>query len=108
MASGSVDQTVLLWDLSEGRTARTLTQHGEKVQSLQWHPFEAQSLLTGCCDGQVRVFDCRAEDSLLSWKTSQGEVEKVLWNHFEPFTFFVSCALTCGTVEYEYLHQMGI
>jgi WD40 repeat protein len=50
LASGSVDQTVLLWDMSEGTIASTLTAHKEKIQALQWHPFEAQMLLTGCCD----------------------------------------------------------
>ena len=51
LASGSVDETVLLWDLREGKPARTLKGHEEKVQALQWHPFETQVLLTGCCDG---------------------------------------------------------
>ena len=51
LASGSVDQTVLLWDLNEAKIASTLTAHNEKVQTLAWHPFEAQNLLTGCCDG---------------------------------------------------------
>lgn len=50
LASGSVDQTVLLWDLSNGSVASTLKAHKEKIQALQWHPFEAQTLLTGCCD----------------------------------------------------------
>ena len=51
LASGSVDQTVLLWDLNEAKIASTLKAHNEKVQTLAWHPFEAQNLLTGCCDG---------------------------------------------------------
>ena len=51
MASGSVDQTVLIWDMREGKPARTIKDHGEKVQALQWHPLEPQVLLTGCCDG---------------------------------------------------------
>ena len=36
----------------------------------------------------VRVFDCRADNACRSWKT-EGEVEKVLWNHFDPFTLLV-------------------
>ena len=37
----------------------------------------------------MRVFDCRGEDAFLLWE-AKGEVEKVLWNHFQPFNFFVS------------------
>ena len=55
MASGSVDQTVLLWDLNGAKIASTLTAHQEKVQTLAWHPFEAQNLLTGCCDGYIWI-----------------------------------------------------
>ena len=51
LASGSVDQTVLLWDLNGAKIASSLKAHEEKVQTLAWHPFEAQNLLTGCCDG---------------------------------------------------------
>jgi periodic tryptophan protein 1 len=50
LASGSVDQTVMLWDMNEGKVATTLKAHNEKVQAMQWHPFEMQTLLTGCCD----------------------------------------------------------
>eukprot|EP00095_Tigriopus_kingsejongensis_P005197 maker-scaffold321_size207582-snap-gene-1.33 protein:Tk05197 transcript:maker-scaffold321_size207582-snap-gene-1.33-mRNA-1 annotation:"periodic tryptophan protein 1 homolog" len=87
LASGSVDETVLLWDLSSGEVKHKLTAHKEKIQSLQWHPFEANNLLTGCCDKQARVFDCRGAD-FKAW-TVDGEVERVLWNHFNPFTFLV-------------------
>jgi periodic tryptophan protein 1 len=53
MASGSADQTVLLWDLSSGMIATTLSSFEEKVQTLHWHPFEAQTLLVGSCDKSV-------------------------------------------------------
>ena len=58
LASGSVDQTVLLWDLRQGSVARTLKGHGEKIQALDWHPCESHVLLTGCCDEYARVYDC--------------------------------------------------
>jgi WD40 repeat protein len=53
MASGSADQTVLLWDLNSGMVATTLSSFEEKVQTLQWHPFEGQTLLVGSCDKSV-------------------------------------------------------
>ena len=37
----------------------------------------------------VRLFDCRQQDqSCLRWKI-KGEVERVLWDSFSPFNFFV-------------------
>jgi hypothetical protein len=39
-----------------------------------------------------RVFDCRLEDSYRAWEVN-GEVERVLWNHFSPFDFLVSIQL---------------
>ena len=88
LASGSVDQSVLLWDLRQGSVARTLKGHAEKVQALDWHPFESHVLLTGCCDEIARVYDCNS-GTCKSWKV-QGEVEKVLWNRFNPFQFLVA------------------
>ncbi len=87
LASGSADKTVMLWDMSNQVVATTLN-HPEKVQSLQFHPFEIQTLLTGCCDAGVRVYDCRSESSK-SWML-EGEVERVLWDHFNPFCFLAS------------------
>jgi len=84
LSSGSVDQTVLLWDLTNQTVVTKLGHHKEKVQSLAFHPMEAHTLLTGCCDAQVRVFDCRAPDSCKSWAVT-GEVERVVWDHFNPF-----------------------
>lgn len=53
LASGSVDQTVLLWDLDNGTPVTKLEQFTEKVQSIKWHPTDAQRLLTGSADKYV-------------------------------------------------------
>ena len=36
----------------------------------------------------VRLFDCASDNTFKQWNVD-GEVEKVLWNHFDPFTFLV-------------------
>jgi len=89
MASGSVDQTVQLWDLTNQSVANKITSHKEKVQSLAFHPMEAHTLLTGCCDNLVRVFDCRTVDQHKQWNMS-GEVERVIWDHFNPYCCLAS------------------
>ncbi|KAG7165153.1 Periodic tryptophan protein 1-like, partial [Homarus americanus] len=74
LASGSVDETVILWDLQQGTVAQQLTSFEEKVQSISWHHNEAHTLLTGACDGKARIFDCRSSDTCKTWKLD-GEVE---------------------------------
>lgn len=95
LASGSVDQTVMIWDLNQKNVASTLKYHEEKVQSLAWHPFDHQTLATGCCDKMVRVADCRSQDSFKKWRVT-GEVESVKWNHFNPYQCIAST--DAGTV----------
>ena len=56
LGSGSVDQTVLLWDLENGKPVNKFTSFHEKVQSLKWHPKETHQLLTGCADKYVHQF----------------------------------------------------
>ena len=50
LASGSVDQTVILWDLETGAVNTTLDAFREKVQTIKWHPFEGETLLSGSSD----------------------------------------------------------
>ncbi|XP_037949375.1 periodic tryptophan protein 1 homolog [Teleopsis dalmanni] len=92
IASGSVDKTLILWDLDEGEPHTTITAFKNKVQSVEFHGTEAQTLLTGCADGLVRIFDCRDPEiintSFIKWKIN-GEVEKVLWHPTETHNFII-------------------
>jgi len=97
LASGSVDQTVLLWDLTNQSVANKITSHNEKVQTIAFHPLEAHTLLTGCCDNYVRVYDCRTTDQHKKWDV-EGEVERVIWDHFNPY--FCLASTDKGQVKY--------
>ncbi|XP_032360930.1 periodic tryptophan protein 1 homolog [Etheostoma spectabile] len=90
LASGSADDTVILWDLTQGKPATTLRKHTDKVQTLSFHPFEAQTLLSGSYDKTAVLFDCRSPDnSNRTWRFS-GQVERLTWDHFSPCNFLAS------------------
>ncbi|KYN27782.1 PREDICTED: periodic tryptophan protein 1 homolog [Trachymyrmex cornetzi] len=97
LASGSADQTVLLWDLENGKPVNKLGPFNEKVQTLKWHPQETHQLLIGCADGLVRLYDCMNEVPVIEWE-ALGEVERVLWNHHDPNYCIVST--NNGYIEY--------
>jgi len=99
LASGSVDKTVILWDLESGAVAKHIKDFSDKVQALEWHHQEAQSLLTGCCDSQVRIFDCRSDSSFKTWKLN-GEVECVTWDKTSGNSFNYLASTDAGTVYY--------
>ncbi|XP_066137795.1 periodic tryptophan protein 1 homolog [Euwallacea fornicatus] len=86
IASGSVDQTILLWDMETQTPNVTIKAFEEKVQCLEWHKFEGQTLLAGGCDSTARVFDCRSPEKHQTWKLS-GEAERLIWNPLQPFMF---------------------
>ncbi|XP_055383831.1 periodic tryptophan protein 1 homolog [Condylostylus longicornis] len=83
LASASVDKSVILWDLDEGKPHTTIKAFKDKVQTISFHSSEPQTLLSGSSDGVVRLFDGRDLENIntnfLKWKTD-AEVEKVVWN----------------------------
>lgn len=37
----------------------------------------------------ARLYDCRVDDTFKAWEAT-GEIERVLWNHYDPNYFYVS------------------
>lgn len=90
LASASVDQTVVLWDLENATPSTILKDFAEKVQSIAFNDSEAEYLLTGCSDNTIKLFDCRQssnEQAQFKKWILEGEVEKVKWNPSEKYHF---------------------
>uniref|UniRef100_A0A914YHD1 Uncharacterized protein n=1 Tax=Panagrolaimus superbus TaxID=310955 RepID=A0A914YHD1_9BILA len=91
LASGSADQTVVLWDLDEAKPATIITCFDDKIGSLQWHPVETSILVAGTRAGKAQVIDCRNTEPVSNAQWDMGaEIEKLLWDTYNPFCLFAT------------------
>ncbi|GJQ77266.1 hypothetical protein Trydic_g20691 [Trypoxylus dichotomus] len=95
-AIGTMDPIIDIWDLDIINCLEPAYSL-DKVQCLDWHRLEAQTLLAGGCDRSVRSFDCRTPEAHLTWMI-QGEAERAIWNPLQPYNFFVGTSE--GIVQY--------
>ena len=57
LASGSEDNTILLWDVEKGHRRGTLKGHKQSVKVVTFSPTENNLLASGSSDGTVRFWD---------------------------------------------------
>jgi WD40 repeat protein len=64
LASGSVDNTIKLWDITTGKEIRTLQGHSSWVSSVSFSP-DGKTLASGSGDNTVILWDVNFEDLLV-------------------------------------------
>lgn len=97
LVSGSVGGVVRLYDLGEGRCARTIQAHRTLVNDLHPHPF-GDFVATGGGDAHVKVWDVRRKACIQSHKVEAGQVNAV---RFSPDGRWVaSCDDATGFVRF--------
>ncbi len=80
LASGSVDQTVRLWDVSDGATTAILRGHTGTVYSVSFSP-DGTTLATGSQDRTVQLWDVATGANIAIF---QGHADEVLSVSFSP------------------------
>ncbi|MEE1000726.1 MAG: TIR domain-containing protein, partial [Bacteroidales bacterium] len=74
LASGSEDETVIIWDAKSGEKLKTLEGHSHYVESVCWSP-DGKYLASGSADNNVIIWDTKSGECI---RTLKGHSEKVL------------------------------
>jgi WD40 repeat protein len=82
LASGSVDNTIKLWDLKAKRLNWTLTGHSENVYSISFSP-DNKILATGSGDNTIKLWNVKTGKEIYT-KMRMGHNDKVLSVSFSP------------------------
>ena len=80
LASGSIVNTVMLWDAATGRPLRTLTGHEGAVWDLDFSP-DGKTLATSSFDKTVRLWNVETGQTL---HTLSGHTDRVVSCDFSP------------------------
>ena len=62
LASGSADNTVIIWDANNGECIRTLKGHLSSVMSVSWSP-DGRYLASGSVDKSIVIWDANSGES---------------------------------------------
>jgi GTPase SAR1 family protein/Tol biopolymer transport system component len=79
LASGSDDQTVRLWDPTNGTLLRTLVGHTDWVRSVAWSP-DSKRLASSSDDKTVRLWDPTNGTLLHTFEDYREQVRSVAWS----------------------------
>ncbi|XP_063161445.1 chromatin assembly factor 1 subunit B isoform X2 [Candoia aspera] len=93
MASASVDNTAILWDVSKGQKVSIFNEHKSYVQGVTWDPV-GQYIATLSCDRILRVYNTQTKrvafnvTKMLSGGGSEGEVKSYRMFHDDSMKSF--------------------
>ncbi|MEH2226107.1 nSTAND1 domain-containing NTPase [Nostoc sp.] len=72
LASASADNTIKIWDVSNGQLLKTLTGHSSPLNSVTYSP-NGQQLASASADNTIKI-----------WDVSSGQLLKTLTGHSSP------------------------
>lgn len=93
MASASVDNTVIIWDVSKGQKISIFNEHKSYVQGVTWDPL-GQYIATLSCDRVLRVYSTQKKrvafnvSKMLSGQGPEGEARSFRMFHDDSMKSF--------------------
>ncbi|XP_048351387.1 chromatin assembly factor 1 subunit B [Sphaerodactylus townsendi] len=93
MASASVDNTAIMWDVSKGQKVSIFNEHKSYVQGVTWDPI-GQYIATLSCDRVLRVYNTQTKrvafnvTKMPSGGGSEGEVKSYRMFHDDSMKSF--------------------
>ncbi|CAI5772575.1 chromatin assembly factor 1 subunit B [Podarcis lilfordi] len=93
MASASVDNTAIMWDVSKGQKVSIFNEHKSYVQGVTWDP-AGQYIATLSCDRVLRVYNTQTKrvafnvTKMPSGRGSEGEVKSYRMFHDDSMKSF--------------------
>ena len=93
LASGSIDGTILLWDVTTRTTTATLKGHTEVVSSVSFSP-DGTILASGSLDDTILLWDIATENATLL----EGHTDDVVSVSFSPDGMLLSSGSEDGTI----------
>src|SRR5699024_12598254 len=73
IASGSMDETIRLWNIDTGQAVNVLIGHSEGVKSVAFSP-DGTTIVSGSSDGTVRRWDVTSGENIDSRKIGRAHV----------------------------------
>ena len=76
LASGSRDQTIILWDVATGSSKQTLKGHTDFVTSVSFSP-DGKTLASGSSDNAIRFWDIETGTHVKTFKEAEVNVTQI-------------------------------
>lgn len=73
LASGSVDSTVKIWDISKDVCVHTCSHHTADVKKVEWSSLDVSVIFSAGGDGKISVLDSRYPEDQIVHTIPQGE-----------------------------------
>lgn len=81
LASGSIDTTVKIWDISKEACVHTSAHHKAGLKKVEWSSIDVSVLFTASADNTITILDSRFPNDQIIHNAPEGqEIESACWN----------------------------